>query len=61
MKKKDTMTHNICNTPVPHNTDSDDSDGDEMLPMGAFWKDHTEAYEVLKALTVTDFIFPVKS
>ena len=31
------MTHNIYNTPAPHNTDSDDSDGDEMLPMGAFW------------------------
>ena len=37
MKKKDTMTHNICNTPVPHNTDSYESDGDEMLPMGASW------------------------
>ena len=31
------MTHNIYNTPVPHNTDSDESDSDEMLPMGAFW------------------------
>ena len=31
------MTHNIYNTPVPRNTDSDESDGDEMLPMGAFW------------------------
>ena len=31
------MTHNIFNTLVPHNTDSDESDGDEMLPMGAFW------------------------
>ena len=37
MRKKDTVTHNIYNTPVPHNTDSDESDGDEMLPMGAFW------------------------
>ena len=37
VRKKYTMTHNIYNTPVPHNTDSDESDGDEMLPMGAFW------------------------
>ena len=37
VRKKDTMTHNIFNNPVPHNTDSDESDGDEMLPMGAFW------------------------
>ena len=37
MRKKDTMTHNIYNTPVPRNTDSDESDGDEMLPMGTFW------------------------
>ena len=28
---------NISNSPVPCNTDSDESDGDEMLPMGAFW------------------------
>ena len=33
MRKKDTVTH----TPVSHNTDSDDSDGEEMLPMGALW------------------------
>ena len=31
------MMHNIYNSPVPCNTDSDESDGDEMLPMGAFW------------------------
>ena len=31
------MTHNIYNTPATCNTDSDESDGDEMLPMGAFW------------------------
>ena len=24
-------------TPVSHNIDSDDSDSEEMLPMGAFW------------------------
>ena len=34
---KDTMTHNIYNTPVPHNTDSDESDDEEMSPMGSFW------------------------
>ena len=34
VRKKDTMMHNIYNTPAPRNTDSD---GDEMLPMGAFW------------------------
>ena len=37
MRKKDTMTHNIYNTPAPRNTDSDESDGDEMLPMRTFW------------------------
>ena len=31
------MTHEKYNTPVPRNTDSDDSDSDEMLPIGAFW------------------------
>ena len=31
------MVHNIYNSPVPCNTDSDESDGDEMLPLGAFW------------------------
>ena len=27
----------MYDTPVSHNTDSDDSDSEEMLPMGAFW------------------------
>ena len=31
------MTHENYNTPVPRNTDSDESDSDEMLPLGAFW------------------------
>ena len=30
------MTHEYYNTPVPRNTDSDESDSDEMLPIGAF-------------------------
>ena len=37
MKKKDTMTYENNNTPVRRNTVSDDSDSDEMLPIGAFW------------------------
>ena len=52
MKKKDTMTHEETmlttgydpqknsvdyGTPVPCYIDSDESDGDEMLPLGAFW------------------------
>ena len=32
-----TMTYNIYNTPVPHNTDSDEPDDEEMSPMGSFW------------------------
>ena len=36
VRKKDTMTHGNYNTPVPRNTDSDESDSDEMLPIGAF-------------------------
>ena len=31
------MTHNIFNIPVMHNTDSDESDDEEMSPMGSFW------------------------
>ena len=31
------MMYENYNTPVPRNTDSDDSDSDEMLPRGDFW------------------------
>ena len=31
------MMYENYNTPVPRNTDSDDSDSDEMLPIGDFW------------------------
>ena len=31
------MVHNIFNSPALCNTDSDESDGDELLPMEAFW------------------------
>ena len=37
MRKKDTMMYGNYNSPVLRNTDSDDSDSDEMLPMGDFW------------------------
>ena len=37
MRKKDTMTHENYNTPVPCSTDSDESDSDEMLPIGDSW------------------------
>ena len=37
VRKKDTMMYENYNTPVPRNTDSDDSDSDEMLPIGDFW------------------------
>ena len=37
MRKKDTMMYENYNTPVLRNTDSDDSDSDEMLPIGYFW------------------------
>ena len=37
MRKKDSVTHSMYNNPVSHNTDSDDSDSEDMLPMGAFW------------------------
>ena len=36
MRKKDTMMYGNYNSPVPHNTDSDNSDSDEMLPIGDF-------------------------
>ena len=66
------MTHNIYNTPVPHSTDSDKSDDEEMSPIGSFgpnrrmrngkwWKDHMEAYVVLLILIVTGFMSPVIS
>ena len=37
VRKKDCVTHSMYNTPVSHSIDSDDSDSEEMLPMGAFW------------------------
>ena len=37
VRKKDRVMHSMYDTPVSHNTDSDDSDSEEMLPMGAFW------------------------
>ena len=36
VRKKDTMMHENYNTLVPRNTDSDESDSDIMLPIGAF-------------------------
>ena len=36
MRKKDSVTHSMYDTPVSHKTDSDDLDSEEMLPMGAF-------------------------
>ena len=36
VRKKDSVTHSMYDTPVSHNTDSDDSDSEEMLPMGLF-------------------------
>ena len=37
MRKKETMTYETFSTLVRRNTDSDESDSDEMLPIGAFW------------------------
>ena len=37
MRKKASVTHSMYDTPVSHNTDLDDSDSEEMLPMGEFW------------------------
>ena len=66
------MVYNIYHSPVPCCIDSDESDDDEMLPLedfgpnrrmknGQWWKEYTEAFEVLKALTVTGFIITVKN
>ena len=44
MRKKGSVTHSIS-----HNTESDDSDSDEMLPMGAFWPiPESEEWTVVK-------------
>ena len=48
MRKKDSVTHSMFNTPVSHNTESDDSDGEEMLPMGAFWPIPEEDWTVVE-------------
>ena len=48
MRKKDSVTHSMYNTPVSHNTESDDSDGEEMLPMGAFWPIPEEDWTVVE-------------
>ena len=43
------MTHSMYNTPVSHNTESDDSDSEEMLPTGAFWPiPESEEWTVVK-------------
>ena len=58
--------------PGPHYIDSDESDSDEMLPLGAFWPVPAEEEwtmverlhgirVVLKTLIVTSFIIPVIS
>ena len=49
MRKKDSATHSMYNTPVSHNTESDDSDSEEMLPTGAFWPiPESEEWTVVK-------------
>ena len=34
VRKKDSVTHSMYDTPGSHNKESDDSDDEEMLPMG---------------------------
>ena len=49
VRKKDSTTHSMYNTPVSHNTESDDSDSEEMLPTGAFWPiPESEEWTVVK-------------
>ena len=38
----------MYNIPVSHNTELDDSDGEEMLPMGAFWPIPEEDWTVVE-------------
>ena len=37
VRKKDSVTLNSYDTPWSHIKESDDSDDEEMLPMGEFW------------------------
>ena len=48
MRKKDSVTHSMYDTPVSHNKESDDSDDEEMLPMGAFWPIPEEDWTVVE-------------
>ena len=48
MRIKDSVTHSMYDTPVSHNKESDDSDDEEMLPMGAFWPIPEEDWTVVE-------------
>ena len=45
VRKKDSVTHSMYDTPGSHNKDSDD---EEMLPMGAFWPIPEEDWTVVE-------------
>ena len=48
VRKKDSVTHSMYDTPWSHNKESDDSDDEEMLPMGEFWPIPEEDWTVVE-------------
>ena len=48
VRKKDGVTLNSNNIPWPHNNESDDSDNEDVLPVGEFWPIPEEEWTVVK-------------
>ena len=48
VRKKDGVTLSSNDIPWSHNNESDDSDNEEMLPMGEFWPIPEEEWTVVK-------------
>ena len=48
VRKKDSVTHSLYDTPWSHDKESDDSDDEEMLPMGEFWPIPEEDWTVVE-------------
>ena len=48
VRKKDDVILNSNNIPWPYNNESDDSDNEDVLPMGEFWPIPEEEWTVVK-------------
>ena len=48
VRKKDSVTPSLYDIPWSHNNESDDSDNEEVLPMGEFWPIPEEDWTVVE-------------